>query len=131
VKDARVASEFFLAFFFNFLKFNCCEHLKDDSSGRSRGYAFVNMEDSDAGYRAMKGITGMSIDGRDIRVEVCSGDSKRGERGGGGGRRDDRRGGGGGDRYGGERSGGGGRDRYDDRRPRDRYVSILNLFGLL
>ncbi len=78
--------------------------------GRSRGYAFVNMEDSESGERALSGITKTIIDGREIRVEVVSGD--KGRNGGGGGRGRD---------YGDRRDDyrGGGRDRNDDRGRRD------------
>jgi RNA recognition motif-containing protein len=74
----------------------------DRDTGRSRGFAFVEMaSDSDANA-AIKALDGAEVDGRTLRVNEAQ---ERKPRGGGGG------GGGGG--YGGERrGGGGGRDRW-------------------
>mmetsp|Transcript_6113 Transcript_6113/g.8544 ORF Transcript_6113/g.8544 Transcript_6113/m.8544 type:complete len:126 (+) Transcript_6113:332-709(+) len=56
----------------------------DSSTGRSKGYAFLTMEDSRDAADAVKAIHGTKIDGRDVRVEVCHGNGPRGgERGGG------------------------------------------------
>ena len=70
----------------------------DSSTGRSRGYGFVTMSNADDAQAAVKGITGLEIDGRNIRVEIS-----HGERSSGGGGNRDR----GGRDY--------GRDRRDDR----------------
>lgn len=94
---------------------------QDDATGKSRGYAFVTMEDSESGRAAMKGVTGTILEGREVRVEISNGEGKkfpppfRGGGGGGGGRGWDRDRG---DDRGGYRGGGGGR--YDDRDDRRR-----------
>ena len=78
----------------------------DRDTGRSRGFAFVEMAtDSDA-QAAIKAMNGFDVDGRALRVSEAE---ERKPRTGGGG------GGGGGDRRGGgsDRGGGGGkRDRW-------------------
>ena len=75
----------------------------DRETGRPRGFAFIEMEDSGADA-ARQALDGKDIGGRNIRVDEAH--DRRGGGGGGGGR-----GGGGGGRGGGDR-GGGGRDRY-------------------
>lgn len=77
--------------------------ITDRETGRPRGFAFIEMEDSGADA-ARQALDGKDIGGRNIRVDEAH--DRRGGGGGGGGR-----GGGGGGRGGGDR-GGGGRDRY-------------------
>ncbi|MCB9756688.1 MAG: RNA-binding protein [Myxococcales bacterium] len=48
----------------------------DRDTGRSRGFGFVTMDDSDAARDAMKALDGATLDGRAIRV------SEANERGG-------------------------------------------------
>ncbi len=67
----------------------------DRDSGRSKGFAFITMEDARDATDACKKLNGEEVDGRDIKVEIAK---PRGERSFGGG------GGGGG--YGGGRGGG-------------------------
>lgn len=105
----------------------------DRNNNRSRGFGFVTMEDAAAAEEAVRAISGTNVNGRDIRVEVSTGERKAGgeRRGGdrgdrrGGDRFGDRRGGDRGDRRGDDRRGGrdfdrdrrgGGRDHYHDRR---------------
>ena len=82
--------------------------ISDRETGRSKGFAFVEMESG--GDEAIKALNGSDMDGRQIVVnearprEERSGGGGGGRSGGGGGY-----GGGGGGRSGG---GGGGRDRY-------------------
>lgn len=71
--------------------------INDRDTGRFRGFAFVEMEDS-AANAAIKALNGKEIDGRELTVNEAR---PREERSGGGG-------GYGGGSYGGGRSGGGG-----------------------
>ena len=65
--------------------------VQDRDTGRSRGFAFVEMaSDSDA-QAAIKAMNGVDIDGRQLRVNEA--EERKPRSGGGGG---DRRGGGGG-----------------------------------
>ncbi|MEW6015805.1 MAG: RNA-binding protein [Candidatus Zixiibacteriota bacterium] len=68
--------------------------LKDKFSGKSRGFAFVEMPTQDEAQAAISGLDGKSLGGRNIRVNEARPQTER--TGGGGGR--DRRGGGGGRR---------------------------------
>ena len=78
----------------------------DRDTGRSRGFAFVEMAtDSDA-QAAIKAMNGVEVDGRALRVNEAEERKPRSGGGGGGGGY----GGGGGGRGGG--GGGGGRDRW-------------------
>ena len=78
----------------------------DRETGRSRGFAFVTMGTPEAASKAIERFHGMSLEGRNLRVNEAE---ERPQRGGGGG------GGGGGPRGGGgfdgPRRGGGGGDR--------------------
>ncbi len=64
----------------------------DRDTGRSRGFAFVDMKDAAMAKRAIDAMNGASLDGRSIRVDEAMERSGGGNFGGGGGR------GGGGDR---------------------------------
>ncbi len=85
----------------------------DRETGRSRGFAFVSMSDSEGARRAIAQMDGTMLDGRALRVneaeERTQGGGGRGF-GGGGGRGFG--GGGGGGFGGGGRSGGGGGGRW-------------------
>jgi RNA recognition motif-containing protein len=76
--------------------------IKDKYSGRSRGFAFVEMPTLSEGQAAITNLNGKMLADRELRV---SGATERSERGGGGGRGSygDRRGGGGGGFSGGPR----------------------------
>ena len=92
----------------------------DRDTGRSRGFAFVEMASETDAQNAIQAMNGVELDGRALRVNEAEerkprsggggggfggGGGGRGGHGGGGGRGGDRRGGGGG-------GGGGGRDRW-------------------
>lgn len=84
--------------------------IMDRETGRSRGFAFVEMETDEQGASAIEALNGASLDGRSIAVREAA---ERGPGGGGGGghRSGDggyRDGGGGGYGGGGNRDGGGG-----------------------
>ena len=78
----------------------------DRDTGRSRGFAFVEMANSEDGQSAISGLNGTEISGRQIKVDEAR--PRRDDGGGGGGRR----GGGGGGRGGRGGGGGGYRDRW-------------------
>ncbi|MBN1660718.1 MAG: RNA-binding protein [Anaerolineae bacterium] len=63
--------------------------ITDRDTGRSKGFAFVEMSTEDAAKEAIEALNGQEIDGREIRVDKAQ---PRREGGGGG---DRRRGGGG------------------------------------
>ena len=83
-----------------------CRIISDRDTGRSRGFAFVEMDNDGEARAAIEALDGLELDGRNLRVnearprESRGGGGNRGGYGGGGGNR----GGGGG--Y------GGGRGRY-------------------
>ncbi|HFA50462.1 MAG TPA: RNA-binding protein [Bacteroidetes bacterium] len=91
VDDLRAAFE-------AFGEVSSCNIIMDKFTGRSKGFGFVEMPDSDAANNAIAELNDTDMDGRTIVVKEAE---DRGSRGGGGGRR----GGGGG--YGGGRGGGG------------------------
>lgn len=80
--------------------------IKDRETGRSKGFAFVEMSSSDEAQKAINMLTGHMLGGRDLRVSIARPREEGG--GGGGGRSFGNRGGGYGNRGGG---GGGGRRR--------------------
>jgi RNA recognition motif-containing protein len=90
----------------------------DRDTGRSRGFAFVEMNSDADAQAAIAALDGQNFDGRPLRVNEAeekkprSGGFGGGGGGGGGGYGGDRRGGGGGGRGGGGGGGGGGRDRW-------------------
>ncbi len=64
--------------------------IKDQFTGNSRGFAFVEMASADEGKRAIEGLNGVEFDGRSLRVNearpVEARDGARGPRPGGGSR---------------------------------------------
>lgn len=93
--------------------------ITDRETGRSKGYAFVEMADDSDGEAAIKALDGSDIDGNTIVVKKAEPRESRGggNRGGGGygGNRGGGGYGGGGNRGGGYGGGGGGdRPRRDD-----------------
>ena len=71
--------------------------MMDRATGRPRGFGFVTMSTPEEAQAAIAGLSGKSIDGRDLTVNIAR---PREERpGGGGGRRGSGGGGGGRDRY--------------------------------
>jgi RNA recognition motif-containing protein len=95
--------------------------ITDRETGRSRGFAFVEM-DANGASDAIRALDGTDMGGRSLRVNEAQERSGGGGGGGGGGFRGGRGGGGGGGGYGGGGGrgrdgggggyGGGGRDRY-------------------
>ena len=79
--------------------------IRDQFSGRLRGFGFVEMSDSTQGNAAIEALNGTDLGGRSITVNEAR---PRAERGGGGGDRGGRPGGGG---RGGNRGGDRDRDR--------------------
>ena len=72
--------------------------MMDRATGRPRGFGFVTMSTAEEAQKAIAGLNGKPLGGRDITVNVARPREERPGGGGGGGRRG----------YG----GGGGRDRY-------------------
>jgi RNA recognition motif-containing protein len=60
--------------------------ITDRETGRSRGFAFVEMEEADAASNAIRALDGADMGGRSLRVNEAQ--DKRGGGGGGGSRRD-------------------------------------------
>lgn len=89
--------------------------IRDNYSGRSRGFGFVEMSSDDEANNAISALNGKDIDGRPLNVNEAR-PKPEGERGGSGRppRSNDRggNGGGGGGRGGNGGGGGGFRDRY-------------------
>jgi RNA recognition motif-containing protein len=63
--------------------------ITDRMSGRSKGFAFVEMAEYDAAQKAINELNGKEVDGRTIKVAEAR--PKRDDRGGGGGDRRRRR----------------------------------------
>jgi len=57
--------------------------ITDRYTGRSRGFAFVEMATDEGAQAAIEAINGKTVDERELRVEVAK--PKRDRRGGGGG----------------------------------------------
>jgi RNA recognition motif-containing protein len=76
--------------------------MTDRETGRSRGFAFVEMNSKQDAEAAIRALDGADVDGRQIKVNEARAREAGGPRGGGGG-------GGGGRGYGGGGGGGGGR----------------------
>jgi RNA recognition motif-containing protein len=70
--------------------------ITDQSSGRSKGFGFVEMSTNEEAQKAVSHLDGRELDGRRVKVEIARPKTE------GGGRRDARPGGG-------SRGGGGGR----------------------
>lgn len=61
--------------------------VKDRDTGRSRGFAFVEMHDKESGERAIEALNDQQICGRPVTVNEARPREKRGGGGGGGGGR--------------------------------------------
>ena len=68
----------------------------DRDTGRSRGFAFVEMTDTSEADRAIAALNGAEVNGRALNVNEARPKSDSGRGGGGGGFRSGPRGGGGG-----------------------------------
>ena len=95
---------------------NSARIMTDRDTGRSRGFAFVEMENEQEADNAISALNGYQMDGRALNVNEARPKPERGFGGGGAGRGF---GGGGGGRPGGGGGGGGGdRPRGGRREPR-------------
>jgi RNA recognition motif-containing protein len=61
--------------------------IKDRETGRSRGFAFVEMSDAENARAAIEGLNLQPIGGRNVTVNEARPKTDRPRRGGGGGRR--------------------------------------------
>ncbi len=61
--------------------------IADRETGRSRGFAFIEMPDGKAAQEAIQGLNLSPMDGRNITVNEARPKENRGGGGGGGGRR--------------------------------------------
>jgi RNA recognition motif-containing protein len=59
--------------------------IMDRETGRSRGFAFVEMPDAGEAQAAIDGLNGTQLDGRALNVNEARPREPRGNRGGGGG----------------------------------------------
>lgn len=83
----------------------------DRDTGRSRGFAFVEMADAGEAEKAIVALNGSELGGRTLTVNEAKPKTDRPRSGGGGG--------GGGRRFGGGGGGGGGRGRDEHRGKRE------------
>jgi cold-inducible RNA-binding protein len=96
---------------------NSARIMTDRDTGRSRGFAFVEMENETEADQAIAALNGFTMDGRALNVNEARPKPDRGFGGsGGGGNRSGGGGGGGGRRPGGGGGGGGGRPSGGGRR---------------
>jgi RNA recognition motif-containing protein len=56
--------------------------ITDRYTGRSRGFAFVEMATEEGAEKAISEVNGKSVDGRQLRVDKAKPRSDRGPRGG-------------------------------------------------
>jgi cold-inducible RNA-binding protein len=94
--------------------------VEDRDTGRSRGFAFVEMSTPEEAASAIEQFNGKELDGRALKVNEARPRENRGGGGGGGRGFGGNRGGSGGNRggFGGNRGGGGGGNK---RRPEPRW----------
>jgi RNA recognition motif-containing protein len=91
--------------------------ISDRETGRSKGFGFVEMPDSESAQKAITGLNGADVKGRSIAVSQAEDKKPSDRRGGGGGYGGGgNRGGGGGYGGGGNRGGGGGGYSKDNNR---------------
>ena len=65
---------------------NSCRIMTDRDTGRSRGFAFVEMENDEEAEKAIAALNGYTLDGRALNVNVARPKPERGGFGAGGGR---------------------------------------------
>jgi RNA recognition motif-containing protein len=87
------------ALFSQYGQVRSAEVIQDRDTGRSKGFAFVEMNDDNAAREAMEGLNGREQDGRPLTVNEARPKEARSGAGG----------------YGGNRGGGGGRGSYGRR----------------
>jgi len=108
--DFKATEEAVRALFERYGAVNSARIMTDRETGRSRGFAFVEMENENEANQAISALNGFNMDGRALNVNEARPKPDRGFGGGGGGGRPS--GGGGGRRPGG---GGGGAGRREPR----------------
>ena len=95
-----VTEEDLNAMFAEFGDVSSAKLIMDRDTGRSKGFAFVEMSGEDAGQKAIDELNGRDVGGRSLTVNKARPREER-PRGGGGGGRGGYGGGGGGGGYGG------------------------------
>ena len=101
--DSNATEEAVRSLFERYGRVNSARIMTDRDTGRSRGFAFVEMENESEADQAITALNGYSLDGRTLNVNEARPKPDRGFGGGGGGRGP---GGGGGRRPGGGGPGG-------------------------
>lgn len=61
--------------------------IKDQATGQSKGFGFVEMSSNDAGQQAMQELNGKDVEGRKMIVNEARPPQKKSGPGGGGGQR--------------------------------------------
>jgi RNA recognition motif-containing protein len=107
--DFNVTEEAVRSLFERYGQVNSARIMTDRDTGRSRGFAFVEMENESEADQAISALNGYTMDGRALNVNEARPKPDRGFGGGGGGGRSFGGGGGGGRPGGGGGGGGGGR----------------------
>lgn len=59
-----------------------CKLITDRETGRSKGFAFVEMEDGEQAQAAIEAMNGTDLDGRNLRVNEAKPQERRNDRGG-------------------------------------------------
>ena len=98
--DFNVTEEAVRSLFERYGQVNSARIMTDRDTGRSRGFAFVEMENETEADQAIAALNGFTMDGRALNVNEARPKPERGFGGGAGG---------GGNRFGGGGGGGGGR----------------------
>jgi cold-inducible RNA-binding protein len=116
--DFNVTEEAVRSLFERYGQVNSARIMTDRDTGRSRGFAFVEMENESEADQAIAALNGYTMDGRALNVNEARPKPDRGFGGGGGGGRGFGGGGGGGRPGGGGRRPGGGGGGGGRREPR-------------
>ena len=106
--DFKATEEGVRSLFERYGAVNSARIMTDRETGRSRGFAFVEMENENEANNAINALNGYNLDGRNLNVNEARPKPDRGFGGGGGG--GGRPGGGGGRRPGGGGGDGGRRE---------------------
>lgn len=65
----RTTEEKLRTLFEEFGKVSACDLVLDKNTGKSKGFAFVEMDDREQGKRAYKALNEMEVDNNNIRVK--------------------------------------------------------------
>ncbi|HRJ51360.1 MAG TPA: RNA-binding protein [Candidatus Thiothrix moscowensis] len=71
--------------FAQFGQVNSVNVITDRDTGQNKGFAFVEMSSNSEAQKAIQGMNGVNIDGRDIKVNEAKPQAPRDNRSGGGG----------------------------------------------